>query len=315
VTTNARLRALVELADTGSVRAAAQRLVVTEASVSAAISALAAEVGVPLLDRDGRGVRLTAAGRRYVDYARRILGLHEEALAAARSEADPEHGTLRLAAVTTAGEHLLPTLLASFRAEYPAVVLGLEVAPRGAVWPKLAYHEVDLVVAGRPPDDGPMWVRAVRPNSLVVVGSPELAATFDPAAATWLLREPESGIRATTTALLSALEVDPPRLTLGSHGAVVAAAVAGLGVTLVSLPAVHGHLESGALVQLAVPGTPLRRPWHVVSQPAPTATTELFVRHLLAHGELGWRAPGSPGSPGAPGDPAADSPAATAART
>ena len=144
MTTNARLRALVELADTGSVRAAAQRLVVTEASVSAAISALAAEVGVPLLDRDGRGVRLTAAGRRYVDYARRILGLHEEALAAARSEADPEHGTLRLAAVTTAGEHLLPTLLASFRAEYPAVVLGLEVAPRGAVWPKLAYHEVDL---------------------------------------------------------------------------------------------------------------------------------------------------------------------------
>jgi DNA-binding transcriptional LysR family regulator len=290
VTTNARLRALVELADTGSVRAAAQRLVVTEASVSGAISALAAEVGVPLLDRDGRGVRLTAAGRRYVAYARRILGLHEEALAAARGEADPARGTLRLAAVTTAGEHLLPTLLASFRAEYPAVVLGLEVAPRQAVWPKLAHHEVDLVVAGRPPADGPARVRAVRPNSLVVVGPP---GAFDPAAATWLLREPESGIRATTTALLSALEIAPPQLTLGSHGAVVAAAVAGLGVTLVSRPAVRAHLESGALVELAVPGTPLQRPWHVVSQPAPTATTELFVHHLLAHRELGWRAPGT----------------------
>ena len=295
MTTNARLRALVELADTGSVRAAAQRLVVTEASVSGAISALAAEVGVPLLDRDGRGVRLTAAGRRYVAYARRILGLHEEALAAARGEADPARGTLRLAAVTTAGEHLLPTLLASFRAEYPAVVLGLEVAPRQAVWPKLAHHEVDLVVAGRPPADGPARVRAVRPNSLVVVGPPGAfdPAPFEPAAATWLLREPESGIRATTTALLSALEIAPPQLTLGSHGAVVAAAVAGLGVTLVSRPAVRAHLESGALVELAVPGTPLQRPWHVVSQPAPTATTELFVHHLLAHRELGWRAPGT----------------------
>jgi len=293
VTTNARLRALVELADTGSVRAAAQRLVVTEASVSGAISALAAEVGVPLLDRDGRGVRLTAAGRRYVAYARRILGLHEEALAAARGEADPARGTLRLAAVTTAGEHLLPTLLASFRAEYPAVVLGLEVAPRQAVWPKLAHHEVDLVVAGRPPADGPARVRAVRPNSLVVVGPPSAAPAFDPASVTWLLREPESGIRATTTALLSALEIAPPQLTLGSHGAVVAAAVAGLGVTLVSRPAVHAHLESGALVELAVPGTPLQRPWHVVSQPAPTATTELFVQHLLAHRGLGWRAPGT----------------------
>jgi DNA-binding transcriptional LysR family regulator len=302
MTTNARLRALVELADTGSVRAAAQRLVVTEASVSGAISALAAEVGVPLLDRDGRGVRLTAAGHRYVGYARRILGLHEEALAAARAEADPARGTLRLAAVTTAGEHLLPTLLASFRAEYPAVVLGLEVAPRQAVWPKLAHHEVDLVVAGRPPSAAPARVRAVQPNSLVVVGPPAFnpaafnpaafdPATFDPAAATWLLREPESGIRATTTALLAALEIAPPQLTLGSHGAVVAAAVAGLGVTLVSRPAVRAHLDSGALVELAVAGTPLQRPWHVVSQPAPTATTELFVRHLLAHRELGWRAP------------------------
>jgi DNA-binding transcriptional LysR family regulator len=316
VTTNARLRALVELADTGSVRAAAQRLVVTEASVSGAISALAAEVGVPLLDRDGRGVRLTAAGLRYVGYARRILGLHEEALAAARGEADPAHGTLRLAAVTTAGEHLLPNLLASFRAAYPAVVLSLEVAPRQAVWPKLANHEVDLVVAGRPPSGGPTRVRAVRSNSLVVVGPPSAAAgfeggplpaasepgaaepgafdptPFDPATATWLLREPESGIRATTTALLSALEIAPPRLTLGSHGAVVAAAVAGLGVTLVSRPAVGAPPGSRALVELAVPGTPLQRPWHVVSQPAPTATTELFVRHLLAHRELGWRAPG-----------------------
>ncbi|HEX4358168.1 MAG TPA: LysR family transcriptional regulator [Pseudonocardia sp.] len=345
MTTNARLRALVELADTGSVRAAAQRLVVTEASVSGAISALAAEVGVPLLDRDGRGVRLTAAGLRYVGYARRILGLHEEALAAARGEADPAHGTLRLAAVTTAGEHLLPSLLASFRAAYPAVVLGLEVAPRQAVWPKLANHEVDLVVAGRPPSGGPARVRAVRPNSLVVVGPPSAAAgfeggplpaasevgaadpagsepagskpagsepagsepaafepaAFDPATATWLLREPESGIRATTTALLSALEIVPPQLTLGSHGAVVAAAVAGLGVTLVSRPAVRAHLDSGALVELAVPGTPLQRPWHVVSQPAPTATTELFVRHLLAHRELGWRAPGARADRSAPG--------------
>ena len=47
MTTNARLRALVELADTGSVRAAAARLVVTESSVSSAISLLTAELRVP----------------------------------------------------------------------------------------------------------------------------------------------------------------------------------------------------------------------------------------------------------------------------
>jgi LysR family transcriptional regulator, low CO2-responsive transcriptional regulator len=291
VTTPARMRALVALADTGSVRAAASRLVVTESSVSSAISLLAAEVGVPLVTRDGRGVRLTAAGKRYADYARRILGLHAEAIAAARGEADPEHGSIRLAAVTTAGEHLLPALLASFRAEHPGVVLGLEVAPRGRVWPMLAHNEVDLVVAGRPPEDVTAQVRAVRANTLVAVGAPTLSPDFDPASVTWLLREPDSGTRATTTALLSRLDSAPTHMTLGSHGAVVAAAVAGLGVTLVPRQSVQAHLDSGALVELLVPGTPLERPWHLVTQPAASPSTELLVAHLLRHAELGWRQP------------------------
>src|SRR5262249_1142189 len=121
LTTNARLRALVELADTGSVRGAAERLVVTESAISSALGSLSSEVGVPLVDRHGRGVRLTAAGQCYVDYARKILGLHHEAILAARGEVDPEHGSIRLAAVTTAGELLLPALLASFTAKYPGV--------------------------------------------------------------------------------------------------------------------------------------------------------------------------------------------------
>lgn len=294
MTTNARLRAFVAVAETGSVRAAATRLVVTESSVSSAVSALAADVGVALLDRDGRGVRLTAAGRRYAGYARRILGLHAEATAAARGEADPEHATIRLAAVTTAGEHLLPTLLASFRTEHPGIALGLEVGPRGTVWPMLAHHEVDLVVAGRPPDLVPGLVRAVSPNTLVVVGPPGLAAGFTPHRATWLLREPGSGVRATTLALLESLEVEPPRMTLGSHGAVVAGAVSGLGVTLVSRQSVQAHLEGSAtLVELPVIGTPMQRPWHAVSHPEATAGTELLVRHLLARPHLGWQPPGT----------------------
>jgi Bacterial regulatory helix-turn-helix protein, lysR family len=69
----ARLRALVTVADGGSVREAARRLTVTESAVSAALSALAREVRVPLVEREGRGVRLTASGRAYAGYARTIL--------------------------------------------------------------------------------------------------------------------------------------------------------------------------------------------------------------------------------------------------
>lgn len=294
MTTNARLRAFVELADTGSVRGAAERLVVTESSVSSSVSALSAEVGAPLVARHGRGVKLTPAGERYVDYARKILGLHAEAILAARAEADPEHGSVRLAAVTTAGEFLIPAMLASFRAKHPGVVLRLEVGPRGRIWPMLGRHEVDLVVAGRPPDDLlAARVRAVSPNTLVVVGPPEERASFDPARITWLMREPGSGMRATCVSLLDGLDIAPPLMTLGSHGAVVAAAAAGLGVTLVSRQAVRRELASGALVELPVRGVPLDRPWHVVSQQTPTTSTELLVEHVLGDPDLGWTDPRS----------------------
>jgi DNA-binding transcriptional LysR family regulator len=285
MTTNSRLRAFVEVAETGSVRAAAQRLFVTESAVSAAITTLAREVGVPLMERNGRGVRLTGAGELYASYARTILGLHEQATAAARDHGRPDKGLVRLAAVTTAGEHVLPGLLASFRDQHPRVQLRLEVAPRDQVWPMLTHHETDVVVAGRPPDGFRGRIRAISPNTLVVVGRAELAAEFSPTRATWLLRESGSGTRATSLALLAELDVVPRQLTLGSHGAVVAGAVAGLGVTLVSREAVMRHLEGGELVELAVPRTPLERPWHAVTHPEATASTELLIRHLLENKE------------------------------
>jgi LysR family transcriptional regulator, low CO2-responsive transcriptional regulator len=279
VTTTGRLRAYVTVADTGSVRAAAARLMVTESAVSAALAALTREVGVPLLERHGRGLRLTEPGRIFAGYAREILGLQEEGLAAARGDADPEHARVRVAAVTTAGEHILPVVIASLHERHPGVDLRLEVGNRERVWGLLAAHEADLVIAGRPPRSLDVAVRAVRRNELVVVGPPGVS---DPMGATWLLREAGSGTRAACQALLAELDADPATLTLGSNGAVVAGALAGLGVTLVSRDAVAEALAAGRLVELAVPHTPLRRPWHAVSHRHASAAAELLVEHLCA---------------------------------
>jgi DNA-binding transcriptional LysR family regulator len=290
VSTVARLRALVAVADAGSVREAARRLTVTESAVSAALSALAREVRVPLVERDGRGLRLTAPGKAYAEYARQILGLHAEALAAARQGHDPERGTVRVAAVTTAGEHVLPGQLASFIAAHPAVDLRLEVGSSERSWALFAAHEADVVVGGRPPAHvADAVTRATRPNLLVVVAAPAVAGGFDPAATRWLQREAGSATRAHGEALLAGLEAEPPRLTLGSNGAVVACAVAGLGATLISREAVSRHLRDGTLTEIGVPGTPLRRPWRLVTHRQPPAAAALLVGHLVT--SEGWRAP------------------------
>jgi LysR family transcriptional regulator, low CO2-responsive transcriptional regulator len=284
--TEARLRAFVALADTGSVRAAARRLVVTESAVSAAVTALAGDLGVQLVERVGRGLTLTPAGVTYSGYARRILGLLDEGRAAALGEDDPGRGRLRLAAVTTVADQVLPALLAGFRDRWPLIDLALEVGPNSLIWERLATHEADLVLGGRPPAGISATVHATRPNDLVIVAAPGVAFSLE--TTQWLMREPGSGTRAAAEAYLAGHEVAPPRLVLGSNGAVVAGAVVGLGVTLISRDAVAAELAKGDLVIVDAPGTPLSRPWHAVVGPTPTATTRLFMTHLLM--AAGWRA-------------------------
>lgn len=302
MTTESRLRTLVALAAAGSVRGAATRLTVTESAVSASVAALARELGVPLVEPAGRGLRLTASGTVYARYARQVLGLLDEGAAAAVQELDPERGRLRLAAVTTAGEHLLPALLAAFRRRHPRIALVLDVAPSEQVWDLVISHEADLVIAGRPPAGAEARVVAVKPNELVVVAAPTVAEAFDWASTPWLLREQGSGTRITAEAYLTSLDVAPPQLVLGSNGAVVAGAVAELGAALVSRDAVTEQLGDGRLVAVPTPGTPLRRPWHAVTGAYSGAATWLFVRHLWA---AGWRAHGSPRAGDA--EPGADS--------
>lgn len=267
-----QLRTFVEVARAGSIGGAASVLVVTEPSVSAAVAALTRAVGVPLIERSGRGIRLTGAGRELAAYAAKILGLSDRAVRAAREAAGGD-GHLRLAAVTTAGEYVLPPVLAVFRDRYPDTQVSLEVGNRADLINRLVAHETDLAVGGRAPGGSGIEDEVFAENSLgVVVRSDHPLASSttaiepgDLASETWLLREHGSGTRETTEEFWTASDFEPDSvMTVGSNGAIKQAAAVGLGVALISLDAVAVELEAGALSLLDVRGTPLRRSWHVL---------------------------------------------------
>lgn len=287
-----QMRTFLAVVERGSVRAAAASLYVTEPAVSSAVSQLSKHLGIELLAKEGRGVRPTDGGLLYADYCRRILGLLEEAETAVRAA---DRGRLRIGAVATASEYVLPPLLASFHGRYPDVELALSVLPRDELFGRLCHHETDLVLAGRPAPGSGLVSRACRRNELIVVGKPGCLA--DPLSATWLMRAVGSGTREATLGLLSQLEVSPPVLNFGTLGAVVAAAREGLGVTLVHADAVATDLESGRLEKLSVRGTPLDRPWHVSTTETPTPSVRLFLDHITRDadvGELAFRPQSSP---------------------
>ena len=272
-----QLRTFLAVADSGSVRAAAAELVVTQAAVSASLATLQRSLGVPLVEADGRGLRLTPAGVIYADYVRRAAGLLDDAARAAAAAADPEHGELRIAAATTAAEQVAPALLAGFRLRHPGVGVLLESGNRQRVTALLERHRVDLVVGSGPEPGRDVLIRAVRPHRLVVVAAPAVvsraAAAGDLlswlARQTWLLREPGSGTRVAAESLLADLDIAPLTLTVGSNGAIRASAAMGLGITLVSRDAIESETADGRLAELAVPGTPLHRDWHLITRPGP----------------------------------------------
>jgi LysR family transcriptional regulator, low CO2-responsive transcriptional regulator len=292
-----QLRTFLAVADHESVHGAAQELVVTQAAVSASLAALQKALGLALVAPDGRGLRLTDAGREYASYARRIIGLLDEAGRAAAARADPERGELRIAAVTTAAEQVVPAILGGFRREHPLTGIRLEAGNRDQVRSLLDRHQADLVVSGRPEPGWGVVVHAVRPHELVVVAAPDLAAGAAQAAGpgdaagllawlarqTWLLREPGSGTRASTAALLAELDIAPLALMVGSNGAIRESARVGLGVTLVSRDAIAAELAGGVLAEVPVPGTPLHRDWFLVARPESLPPPAARLAHYVLH--------------------------------
>lgn len=267
-----RLSSFLAVYDAGSVRAAAEALVVTPPAISAAVSALESALGAALFTKSGRGITPTPAGHTFATYARSLVGLLSEATGSVR---DAERGLLRIGAVATASEYVLPPLIAGFVTAYPEVELSLAVMPRDELFARARQHEVDLVVAGRPPRGSGLRTRATRENRLIVVGRSGLSVE----SATWLLTGQGSGTRTTSLELLASLQLTPAQLTLGTSGAAIAAAREGLGLTLVHEQAVSELLAAGVLTTYDVPGTPLARPWHLCTSDSPSPTTQLFLEH------------------------------------
>jgi DNA-binding transcriptional LysR family regulator len=266
-----QLSSFLAVAREGSVSAAAEKLYVTQPSISAAVSALSRELGVELTERVGRGVGLTAAGNAFRPYAADVLGLIEQGRKAAREAADVSMRSLRIVAVATAAEYVVPSLLRAFTKSHPEINLTLEVANRDSVFARVLEHEVDVAIAGRPPEDERIAGRAFLPNEIALIAAPGDALAGDRSvrpeelgARVWLMREPGSGTRQLVTGFLSDHDLRPQTLTLGSNGAIKEAVRLDLGLSLQSRVAVEHELKSGSLAEIKVRGGLPRREWYAL---------------------------------------------------
>src|SRR5829696_1080816 len=141
-----RMRVLREVAERGSIAAAAQALSFTPSAVSQQIATLEREAGVALVERGPRSIRLTEAGRALVEHTDGILASLDAAEADIQAIAGVRGGMLRLASFPTAYATIMPATIGEFRALHPEVELTLTEADPLMSIARLKSGELDLAL-------------------------------------------------------------------------------------------------------------------------------------------------------------------------
>lgn len=289
--TLAQLRSFLAVARSGSVKAAAQSLAVSEPAVSGAVRALRKELGDELYVRTGGAIQLTAGGRRLASAASEILALAEQTRRGVREAAGGAR-TLRVAVTPAVAEFAAGPLLDAFTRRYPRTEVALQIAPSTDFVGLLGDRAADIALGPRvgggaePLIESEPFLR----YTLVVVAARGHALAESKAVAPaslvgtpWLLGPFESDAWTETGGFLARQAFLPQRAhTFPNFAAAIAQVVAGRGITLAIRHTVLDELERGALVELDVRGTPLQGMWHASMPPRPGRTEAAeTLRHLL----------------------------------
>jgi DNA-binding transcriptional LysR family regulator len=267
-----QLRIFLAVARHGSYSRAAGELLLTQPAVSAQVRELERTLDATFFERVGRTIVLTEAGKELRAYAERICALIDEARLAMQELDGLKRGRIAVAAVSTAGAYVLPSLLGAFQKRYPGISINLEVANRALARDRLLHNEVDLVVMGRPPEEVPHVAEPFLSDEIVVIAAPshplataKRISVDHLAREVFIAREVGSGTRLNADEFFRQQGVKlQVGLELGDNSAVKEAVAAGLGIALLSRHALRMELTLKRLIVLDVAGLPLRRQWFVV---------------------------------------------------
>lgn len=285
-----QLETFLVVARTGSITQAARELGASQPTVSLQLRSLSRLLGVPLIERQGRGIRLTQAGDALKLYAAGVLnGLralqqHVHALTGGQA------GSLTVGASATAGGYVLPQILSRFRARFPEVEIRLNVDSPEHLFRDLLADALDVVfsVGVRAPSG--IAVEPVHDEELVIVVSPRhpfaRRRRIGPAE---LSRQPfvtslRGGLyRELVESKLREAGVSPRVSVEARHPEAMKKLVENdMGYSLLLRPSVADELASGRLVGIRLHGRPIMGQLIVAHrrQPVPSPLVQNFIDYV-----------------------------------
>lgn len=288
-----RLEVFCKVVELQSFTKAAEASFLTQPTISEHIRMLEEMTGERLLDRFGREVMPTPAGRILYKYARQLIQIRDEALQALKRYKGVLSGHLSIGASTIPGTYILPVLIGSFKAAFPSIRITLKISSSGQIVEKILDGTLEAGLIGAKWSDRRIVMEEAFSDELVLAvpsrhpwatrGSVPLEELADEP---FILRERGSGTRIVTFQAFEGAGFDPSRLKpvaeMGSTEAVRQGVKAGIGVSVLSAQAVADDLEHGTLATVPMEGLRILRPFYLVQrknrQSSPLCTA--FLEHL-----------------------------------
>jgi DNA-binding transcriptional LysR family regulator len=240
---------------------AAETLFMTQPAVTFQIKQLEEQLNTRLFDRAQGRIALTPAGQTALEYAERILALSDELETRMKELGGQAAGPLLIGASMTIGEYVLPQLIGTFKARFPAVLPTLFVGNSEAVQERVAERTLDLgfIESGSPLPS--LLCEVCCEDELQVVCAPSHALATEacalPATLTqhaYISREAGSGTRLVVDRYLQQAGVSPESMNrvveLGSPEAIKGLIATGFGFAIMSRVIVAKELQLGQLVQV-----------------------------------------------------------------
>jgi molybdate transport repressor ModE-like protein len=287
-----RLRLLLEIDQTGSISAAAERCAIGQPSASMHLRTLEAAVGRRLVIRNRRGSELTAAGKIVASHAARMLVTLETMDWALDALNAPDMGELTLAASQTPSLALIPPVLRDFSARHPGVSVHLRTLPSEMVVREVARGAADVGIAGEVTCAEPVVRNQILIDELVGIAPARLLSsgagpvTREVFARHSLLLGPEgSSTRMIAERHLARAGYRASRIwAFDSSEAIKRAVTDGIGLSFMSRLLVDDEIERGDLAAFHISGLErMTRPIYAVlpSQADPTPQAARFTTLLI----------------------------------
>lgn len=272
-----RLKVFCKVFELKSFTKAAEALSISQPTVSEHIRALEKALGERLIDRLGRAVVPTPAGKVFYRYALSIIQMLEEATQALGQFKGRLAGRIILGASTIPGTYILPRFIGTFKTEHPAIRFTLRISDTAEIVQEVLETNLEAGLVGSKWNDRRLLLEEVFADELVLAVYPEhrwarkrKIALEELVDEPFILREKGSGTRMVMNRIMEDQGLDPSRLPIvaemGSTEAVRQGIRFRIGVSILSNQAVAEDLRQGTLVLVEINNVRFFRPLYLIQR-------------------------------------------------